>query len=174
MLKVFRFLGQGVVYALIAVLLGFFADTPAYRHFDDDKAQLTLSVAHSGQHAGTCRRLTAKEIAALPPNMRKPLDCPRERLPVLVEVDLDGQTIVRESIPPSGLFGDGPSQIYENFVIPSGSHRLSARLRDSNRAQGFDYQRELEVEIAPRQRFVIEFRSETGGFRFPAAAGPRG
>jgi len=172
MLSIARYLGQGVVYGLIAVLLGFFADTPAYRHFDDDKAQLTLSLAHSGKHVGECRRLTAAEIAALPPNMRKPLDCPRGRLPVLVEVELDGQLIVSESVPPSGLFGDGPSQIYKNFVIPSGSYTLIVRLRESARDEGFDYQREAQVMISPRQRFVIEFRAEAGGFIFATSAEP--
>lgn len=172
MRNITRYLGQGAVYALIAVLLGFFADTPAYRHFDDDKAQLTLSLAHSGKHVRECRRRSAAEIAALPPNMRKPLDCPRERLPVLVEVELDGRIIVRESVPPSGLFGDGPSQIYRNFVIPSGVYNLVVRLRESARDEGFDYQREASVVIAPRQRFVIGFRAEAGGFTFATSAEP--
>ncbi len=167
-----KYLGQGIVYALIAVLLGVFADTPAYRHFDDDKAELTLSLAHSGKHVRECRRLSAAEIAALPPNMRKPVDCPRERVPVLVEVELDGQLIVREFVPPSGLFGDGPSQIYKNFVIPTGSYNLVVRLRESTRDEGFDYQREARVVIGPRQRFVIGFRAEAGGFIFGATTEP--
>lgn len=168
------YLGQGVVYTVIAALLGFFADTPTYRHIDDDKAQLTLSLTHSGQHVRECRRLTAAEIAALPPNMRKPTDCPRERLPVLVEVELDGRMIVRESVPPSGLFGDGPSQIYRNFIIPNGSYKLVVRLRDSAREEGFDYRRDAQVVIAPRQRFVIGFRAEAGGFNFATSAAPAG
>jgi hypothetical protein len=170
--NVLRYLGQGIVYALIAVLLGFFADTPAYRHFDDDKAQLTLSLAHSGKHVQECRRRSAAEIAALPANMRKSLDCPRGRLPVLIEVELDGRVIVSESVPPSGLFGDGPSQIYKNFVIPSGTYKLVVRLRESAREEGFDFQHEAQVAITPRQRFVIGFKAEAGGFLFAASTGP--
>jgi len=175
-----RYLGQAVIYAVIAVVLGYFADSPSYRHFDSDMARLTLSLAHSGDHAGECRRLTAEEIAALPPNMRKPMDCPRGRLPLLVEVELDGALIVGRSIPPSGLFGDGPSQIYENFTIPSGSHHVRVRMRDSARAEGFDFEREATIDVEPRQRLVIGFRAETGGFFFsgvaasPAAAGSSG
>jgi hypothetical protein len=172
MRDVLRYLGQGVVYVLIALLLGFFADTPAYRHFDDDQAQLTLSLAHSGKHVQECRRLSAAEIAALPPNMRKPLDCPRGRTPVLVEVELGGQVIVSESVPPSGLFGDGPSQIYKNFVIPSGAYTLVVRLRESVRTDGFDYEREAQVVIAPRQRFVIGFQAEAGGIIFATTTAP--
>ena len=170
----FRYLGQGLVYAAIAVLFGTFATWPAYRHSAPDTAKLTLSLAHSGSHAANCRRLTAKEIAALPPQERRPSNCARERLPVVVEIVLNGETIVSRSIAPSGLFGDGPSQVYENFEIPPGPHTLAARLRDSARAEGFDYVREAEVEIAPGERFVIEFRAETGGFQFRAAAPPAG
>ena len=172
MSNILRYLGQGVIYALIAALFGVFATWPSFRHFEDDKARLTLSIAHSAKHVSECRRLTAAEIAALPANMRRPLDCPRERLPVLVEVDLDGETIVSESSPPSGLFGDGPSQIYRNFTIPSGRHSLAVRLRDSARSEGFDYIHEATVEIRPRQRLVIEFRAEAGGFRLSEAAVP--
>ncbi len=167
--SVLRYLAQGVVYALIAGLFGYFATSPAYRHADTQRAKLTLSLAHSGDPVHPCRRLTREEIAALPPNMRKLTDCPRERLPVLVEIVLDGRTIVSRSVSPSGLFGDGPSQIYENFEIPAGSYSLAARLRDSARSEGFDYVREAQVEIAPQQRLVIEFRAESGGFFFSAA-----
>ena len=172
MLAGFRYLGQAAVYALIAVLFGIFATWPPHRPFDPQKAQLTLSLAHSGKRPGECKRLTAKEIAALPALERKPLDCERGRLPVLIEVDLDGRTIVSRSVAPSGLFGDGPSQIYENFVIPAGSHKVSARLRDSGRADGFDYMSEADVKIAPLERFVIEFRAESGGFNFRGVAVP--
>ena len=169
MYNALRYLGQGAAYALIAIMFGVFAAWPAFRHFDEGMAQLTLSLAHSGRHLGECRRLTAKEIAALPANERKPLDCSRERQEVVIEVELDGRVIVSKSIPPSGLFGDGPSQIYENFEIPAGPHSLAVRLRDSGRTEGYDYEREAEVDIAPRQRFVIEFRAESGGFSFPTA-----
>ncbi len=170
MREVLKYLGQGAVYALIAALFGIFATWPIYRHFEADKAQLTISLAHSAKRLSECRRLSAAEIAELPANMRKPLDCPRERLPVLIELDLDGQTIVKKSVPPAGLFGDGPSQIYENFTIPAGGHTLAARLRDSARSEGFDYSHEATVDIRPRQRLVIEFRAEAGGFRFSSKA----
>jgi hypothetical protein len=170
--RIARYLGQGVVYGLIAALLGYFAAAPAYRHAEADQAQLTVSLAHSAKRVSECRRRTAAEIAALPPNMRKPLDCPRGRLPVLVEVELDGRIVMRDSAMPSGLFGDGPSQVYRNFVISTGPHDLAVRLRDSDRVEGFDYEREARIEIAPRQRFVIEFRAETGGFRFATRVAP--
>ncbi len=170
-----RYLGQALVYGLIAVLLGVFADSPVYERFPEDQGQLTLNIAHSGERLGECRRLTAEEIAELPPQQRKPMICEdRGRQAVLVEVELDGELLVGEAVPPGGLFGDGPSKLYVNFVVPSGRHRLVARLRDSDRAEGFDYSRAETVEIGSRRRLVIEFQAEAGGFIFTEAAGPDG
>lgn len=164
--RVLKYVGQGAVYALIAVLFGVFSDSPTYRHFPEGMAQLTLSVTHSGKHKGDCRRLTSAEIAKLPRGERKPMDCSRERLPVVVELLLDGEVLLSRSVPPTGLFSDGPSQVYANFTVPAGPHALVARLRDSDRAEGFDYERAAEVELAPGRRLAIEFRQEQGGFKF--------
>ena len=176
MRRLMAYIGQGAVYVLIALVLGALSDTPAWHRLSEGEAQLSLSLAHSGRHEGECRRLTAKEIAALPAGERRPLDCARGRLPVHVELELNGRVLVNRTIAPSGLFGDGPSQIYENFSIPSGRHVRAARRRYSDRTEGFDYERSVEVEIKPQQRFVIEFRSESGGFLFSsdAAAGRNG
>ena len=165
--KPFRYLGQALVYGLIAVLLGYFADSPTYRRFPEGQGQLTVNLAHSGARLGECRRLSAEEIAKLPPLKRRPLACDdRARQPVVIEVELDGELLIGEALPPSGLFGDGPAQLYVSFTVPSGRYRLVARLRDSARTEGFDYQREETVEIGPRQRLVVGFRAEAGGFIF--------
>lgn len=166
MAEVLRYVGQGFVYLLLAVGLGYFSDSPAYTHFPPDLALIKLSLTHGGKPKGECRRLTAEEIAALPQNMRRPLDCPRERLPLLVDLTIDGANLYHAWLPPGGWAGDGPSQVYQRFVVEPGSHRITARLRDSAREEGFDYAGEIETTLTPGQNFVIEFRSETGGFTF--------
>lgn len=156
-----------MVYVLIAALLGFFGGSPTYKRFPEDQGQLTVNLAHSGARLGECRRLSAEEIAKLPPSERRPLACDdRARHPLVIEVELDGELLIGRTLPPSGLFGDGPSQLYASFTIPSGEHRLVARLRDSGRTEGFDYRRDETVEIGPRRRLVIGFRAEAGGFIF--------
>ncbi len=170
-----RYIGQALVYGLIAALLGFFADSPTYKRFPEDQGQLTVNLAHSGARLGDCRRLSVEEIAKLPPSERRPLACDgRARQPVVIEVELDGTMMVKEALLPSGLFGDGPAQLYVSFTVPSGRYRLAARLRDSGRTEGFDYQRDETVEIGPRQRLVIGFRAEAGGFIFSDGGGASG
>lgn len=162
MTSALRWLGQGLVIALLIAAMGIFVDTPAYTSFPADQAMIRLSFSHGG--ARDCRERTPEELAALPPNMRSPMVCSRERLPLWLEVDLDGSPLVRTELPPGGLRGDGPSRIYEGFAVPPGRYTIEARLRDSAREIGFDWQRTAEVDLEPRQNLVIEFRSDAGGF----------
>jgi hypothetical protein len=125
-----------------------------------------LSFTHGSNRQAECRRRTPEELAKLAPNMRKPLDCPRRRGPVYIEFDLDGQTIYHASLPPSGISGDGPSRLYKRFVVPAGSHTLEVRMRDTPRREGFDYATSGAIVLAADDNFVIDFRSEAGGFVF--------
>ncbi|MGD2055832.1 MAG: hypothetical protein PVJ15_03425 [Gammaproteobacteria bacterium] len=166
MARIVPYLGQVIAYALFAVVIGYFATLPAYTHLQPGKAVIKLSFSHAGQHRGECRRLTQEELNKLPPNMRRPMDCPRERLPLLVELEMDGEILYRDRLPPSGLAGDGASTAYKKFPVDSGNHRLVARLRETDRANGFDYEKTARVTLAPQQNLVIDFRPELGGFLF--------
>ncbi|MBT8147522.1 MAG: hypothetical protein KJN90_11765, partial [Gammaproteobacteria bacterium] len=60
----------------------------------------------------------------------------------------------------------GASTAYRKFTVPAGTHHLVARLRDSRREVGFDYEQAAEITLTPQQNFVIDFRPELGGFLF--------
>ena len=98
--------------------------------------------------------------------MRRPIDCPRRRVPVLIELELDGELLYRKELPPSGLAGDGVSTAYKTFAVDPGQHQLVARLRDSRRSEGFDHEMASEITLSPQQNFVIDFRPAMGGFLF--------
>jgi len=159
-----QILGQVAFYAAFMAALGYFATLPAYTYVDPGAAVITLSFGHAGERTSECRRLTPEEIAALPPNMRRPMDCPRGRVSLLVELELDGEILYRALLSPSGLAGDGASSAYERFVLAPGRHRMTARLRDSRREEGFDYVLEEDVVLEPGQHRVIDFRADMGGF----------
>ena len=131
-----------------------------------------LSGLHSARHVRRvdrrepCRTLSSEELAALAPNMRSGVDCVRARVPVTVELEIDGERVYYAALTPSGLANDGPSSVYERFEVPAGRHRVQVRLRDSRRERGFDYERSVEIGLEPRQSFVIDFRVERGGFQF--------
>lgn len=165
MAKPLGYLGQALVYGLLALGIGYCSDRPAHTHFPPDMALIKLSFAH-GARKEECRPRTAEELAKLSPNMRRPMVCARERLPVAVELLLNDQPLYQAVLPPTGLAGDGPSRVYQRFAVPPGRHELTARLRDTDRAEGFDYERTVVVELAPAQSLAIDFRSEMGGFIF--------
>ena len=171
MSRALAYFGQVLVYGLTALCLGIFATWPSYRSFPDDKSSLVISFAHSGQRVGECRKLTPEEIAEVAANMRRAEVCPRERRPILVEMRLSEQLLYSEAVAPTGFASGGASQVYRRFAVVPGRHRLSVALRDSDRETGFDYVREAEIDLAPGQSFVVDFRSEMGGFYFPGNEG---
>lgn len=152
--------------AMVAAVLAtaWLSSAPAYRSLPEGAAMLRLSFAHGG--ARTCRPMTDEELAKLPPNMRRREVCERERAALYLELDIDGATVYRADLPPTGLAGDGPSRVYRGFVLPAGTHEIGVRMRDSGRAEGFDYRAERQIGLAPGQNFVIDFRPEAGGFVF--------
>ncbi|HET9716262.1 MAG TPA: hypothetical protein VFP60_08765 [Pseudolabrys sp.] len=161
-----RTLLQFVVIAALFLAVAAFSDWPVYRQIPHGSAILMLSFVHSADRKGECRRLTPEEIQKLPPNMRRVQDCPRGRRPIYVELDLGDRTIFKANLPPTGIAGDGPSKVYERFVVPAGNYDIAVRMRDTPRPDGFDHERHGVVTLVPDQMFVIDFRAEAGEFVF--------
>ncbi len=168
-----RGVAQAVVYAGLMWAIGYFASAPVYTYLPAGMAQVRVSFSHAGKHVSECHRRTPEEMAALAPNMRRPLDCPRERLPVLFRFMLDGKPLFSDTLQPGGLARDGAAMIYRRFRVPAGRHRIEAALRDSHRDAGFDYRRAATVDLRAAQNFVVEFDRNRGGFRFIAGGGGR-
>ncbi len=155
-----RWLGQALLYACFAALLAIFSAWPVYHHLGDGEAVITVSIVHQGERLQPCEQRPAEELARLPPTMRVPLRCPRERAPLLLEVDLDGHAVLRRTAAPTGLSGDGSAAIYRRLVVPAGPHRVTARLRDSARTQGFDHVAAADVTLAPAQVLVVDYAAQ--------------
>lgn len=166
MTRIFPWIGQIVIYAMFGGVIGYFSSHPAYDYFPADKTLVKLSFIHGAKRKGKCRKRTREELQKLAPNMRKPMVCPRQRLPVYVELLLDGKIIFQATLPPSGLSGDGPSRVYARFPIAPGRHTLTARLRDTARTTGFDYERTVTRDLKPKHSLAIDFRADVGGFVF--------
>ena len=166
MRRLVQYLLQGAFYLAFAVLIGAFSNAPSYQYLAADAAVIKLSFSHSGKPIRECRRLSPEEIATLAPNMRRPTDCPRERVALRVELLVDETMVFAGDLQPSGLAKDGASTVYETFKVTPGQHNIKIRMRDSTRTTGFDYQYADTVEIKALQNFVIDFRAETGGFKF--------
>lgn len=151
--------GQVLLYAAFAATLATFSHWPRYQHLAPDRALIKLSFTHQGQLLGKCEALSPEELARLPPNMRAPTRCPRERAPVTVEVDIDGVIAHRQTARPSGLSRDGAAAVYQRLEVAAGRHRIAVRLKDDANTAGFNYSAEEVVTLQPAEILVIDFDS---------------
>jgi len=166
MTKLLRLAGQFIIIIALFGGVAALANWPVYRQIPKGDAVVILTFVHGADRRGQCRRLTPKEIAKLPPNMRRVRDCPRKRRSLYVELDIGGRNIYRATLPPTGIAGDGPSRVYERFVLPAGEYDVAVRMRDTARTEGFDHQRSGHIRLAPDQMFVIDFRPNANEFIF--------
>ena len=165
MKRILRFAAQLALYVPLMALIGYFSTQPRFSVLGEGEALVRLSFIHAAERKAPCRTRTPEELAKLPPNMRAAQDCPRERAPVLVELEVDGTVVLRREVPPSGLKRDGNATVYHRFSLPAGKHRVVARLRD--RASGdFNYTKEETVDLAPGRVLLIDFVAARGGFVF--------
>lgn len=159
-----RILGQIVGYGLFVAVVGVFSVWPDYRLLDEQEAIVSLSYSHAAQRVGECRRLSQEELNALPPNMRKPDDCPRERHPIYVEMRLDDRLVHLETALPSGLWNDGNASIYRRATVDAGDYTLFVGMNDSGSDDSFDYVGQQEVTLAPGQNLVVTFDEQQKSF----------
>ncbi len=161
----FNLLGQGLAYLLFAVIIGYFSTEIAYAPMPPEHGLIKLSFNHPGKRIKECRKRVKKELAKMAPNMRTALDCPRRRHPVRVELSIDGRRVFAQSVVPSGLAGDGHSQVYERFPIPAGIHLITARLNGDAPGKAADHTFERRIPVRSGQVLVVGF-DHAAGFGF--------
>ena len=159
-------IAQAILYALFAAGLGYFSLSPAYQYSDADKASIKVSFSHAATRVEECVKLTPQEINDRALAGEPISECERERLPIRLELEIDGAVVYYVDAEPSGLWNDGPAAVYLRFDIDPGPHTITARLRDTARETGWDYTHTEETVLLPGRYFTITFRAETGGFRY--------
>jgi 5'-3' exonuclease len=98
--------------------------------------------------------------------MRKPQDCPRERLPIRVLFAVNDATLFEGTLAPTGLWNDGSASLYRRLEVPAGTQKLFIGMNERGQADGFDYSLARVVDLAPGQHVVVEFDGERRSFAF--------
>jgi hypothetical protein len=163
--SVFRYFVQFAAFAAFAAFVGYFSSSPAFQYARAESAVVKLSLSHAADRVMPCVLLTPEEVAALAPNMRRTESCERARLPLDIELDVDGQRVYSLRAAPTGLWGDGPASVYQRFDLPPGEYRMAVRLRDTARTDGWDYTHVEDVTLTAGRYLTITFRAENGGFK---------
>ena len=159
-------IGQLLAYAAFFVLLGVLSVRPRLRLMADDEAIVSISFSHAARRVGECRQLSQEELMALPPNMRKPEDCPRERHPLQIVLLMDDQTLYQAALPPTGLWADGKSTAYQRIRVSAGVHDFAIRMNDSGASGSFDFENSVTINLLPSENLVVYFDADEQQFRF--------
>ncbi|MDH5749538.1 MAG: hypothetical protein OEY85_09540 [Rhodospirillales bacterium] len=146
--------GQAVFYLLFAAFITYLSNNPVYQRANPDEALIKLSLSHFGKRKGECHKRTSKELSELAPNMRKSISCPRERWPVMVKFEIDGNQVFEATEKPSGLSSDGSSTFYETFLVSSGEHLFSVWVSDDG-GQEYVFKTDKRIMLKPGQSLVI-------------------
>ena len=155
---------QAVNYGVFMLLVWYFSAAPPYTQLTANQAVITVAFSHAGELREECRQLSQEELAKLPPNMRAPMDCPRERSPVTVQLLLDGELLIEDVAHAPGLYNDLGIDIYRSAKVPVGKHTLAVRMNDNVRVEGPTHSHEETVTLEPAQLLVIDFNSEIRSF----------
>lgn len=147
-------IGRAVAYGLFAAFLAVFSAWPSYRYWPEESGQLKLSVTAAGDRKEACRKLSREELMKLPPNMRRPESCSRERHPVRITITMDDHELFAHNQPPAGLSNDGNSSFYGKFDLPAGHHKILATLSLDD-GTSLVSQLDQNVDILPGQVLVL-------------------
>jgi hypothetical protein len=159
-------LGHWVVYAAFFVSLGVFSVWPRLHLMANDEAIVSISFSHAAGRVGECRRLSEEELMALPPNMRTPEDCPRERHPLRIVLLMDDQTLYEAVLPPTGLWADGKSTAYQRIRVSAGVHDFEIRMNDSGTSGSFDFENLSTINLLPGENLVVYFDADSQQFKY--------
>jgi hypothetical protein len=152
-----KVLAEIAVYTVFIGVVAGLSVWPQYELIEDDRAIISLVFSHAGERLGECRQLTQDELNELPPNMRKPADCPRERHPVRVEFRSGDDLLYDEILLPSGIWSDGKASIYRRIEVKAGVHELFIGMNDIGSSGDFSYATSASVDLPPRRNLVIQF-----------------
>jgi hypothetical protein len=159
-----RWVGQVAAYGVFVAGIGLLSAWPQYRVLGESEAMVSLTLTHAGQRLGECRRLTQEELNELPPNMRKPDVCPRERHPLRVDLLINDRLAYAVEAQPSGLWSDGKGSVYRRVAVNAGEHEIFVGMNDSGTDAAYDFELRRRVVIRPGQNLVISFDDLSASF----------
>lgn len=159
-----KLLWEVLAWVTFSVVVGLLSVWPRLEVVETERSIVTVTFSHAAQRVGECRQLTQDELNKLPPNMRKPSDCPRERFPVRIELRSGENVLYQGTLLASGIWSDGKANIYERIEIDSGIHDLFVGMNDSGGSEGFDFENTEQIDVVAGRNVVIRFDPESGQF----------
>ena len=146
--------------AVLGAVTFAFSNLP-YRTPHSPLPELVVSFNHSGALL-EARKLTKEELAKRLPHMRAQVNVTRERVPVRLRVQVDGQIVFDQSFQPKGLSQDGPSIAVARVPVSPGPHQVRVELADTADPDQWTKQWNESVEFQENRKRVVLFDTKAG------------
>lgn len=148
----------------LAIVLGavtwLFSNLP-YRTPHSPEPELVVSFNHHGAIVDA-RKLTKEELDKRLPHMRAQVNVTRERVPVRLRVQVDGQIVHDHSYQSKGLSHDGPSMAVVRLPVAPGQHKVQVELADTADAAQFTQRWSETVAFPENHLRVVLFDTKAG------------
>lgn len=151
----------GVVLAVVLVTAIVVLSQVPYAASPGEGGELRLAWRWRSQRVERCRTLTPGELAKLPAHMRAATSCERPLRPYLLEVEVDGRLLQRDSIRARGAESDRPLSVFQRLPLTPGRHEVKVEFSplavpgDSAAALPSHLEVEAHIVVAPRQVVLV-------------------
>lgn len=144
-----------------AVIAGISALTRVPYHAEPEgRSLLRLSWRAIGERIERCRQATAAELEGVPAHMRQPLICEGARVaPYELRVSVDGHVVHDALAPGTGVAGDRPIYVLQEFELVPGPHRIEVRFRRRPEAEPAAVPRTEEAGAASEHEREVRRRT---------------
>lgn len=152
------------------VLIHQLSASPAHTYSAADEALLIVSFKKITSRAKECGEQELKAYKKHEKQRRKHMQrtrkaCgSRERVPVDVDVWIDGRKAFAKRHFPSGYHMDGYAYVYKRFRLKSGPHKVKVTAREQKDGGGRSYIFNDTIEFNSRRVVVVEFDKEKDRF----------
>ena len=149
---------------MLAFILGagtFGFSNLTYRTPHSPELELVVSFSHGGAILEP-RQLTKEELAKRLPHIRAQVNVTRERAPVRLRVQVDGQKVFDQLFQAKGLSKDGPSIAVARLPISAGPHQVRVEMADTADREAWTKQWSETVSFENHRIRVVLFDTKSG------------
>jgi hypothetical protein len=114
-----------------------------------DHAVIRLSWRTPGEFVNECRAPTAEELARLPVHMRRDEICEGRILPKRLQVQLNGEPAIDETVRAAGAREDRPLYVFRELRVAPGEHDVAIEWSTQNGLAPVRQALEARVRLEP-------------------------
>jgi len=126
-----------------------------------EAGELRVAWQYKSQPVEECRQATPEELAKLPPHMRRTTICERRLRSYLLEVAVEGATMLADTVRARGARADRPLSVFARVPLPPGGYGVRVTFTPVGGGHA-PLVAETTLAFAPRQVWLVTLDEERG------------